>query len=124
MFIAGVNHFVMPRVYESIVPEALPARRGLVYASGVAEIVGALATMYGPTRRAGGWILIATLLVVFPANVNMAMNAEDYPDVPGGTAALIARLPLQALFLYLVYKATLENPERPSAPRKVGPPAK
>ena len=33
-------HFVIPRTYESIVPDYLPAHRALVYASGVAEIAG------------------------------------------------------------------------------------
>jgi uncharacterized membrane protein len=37
---AGIMHFVIPRTYESIVPDYLPARRALVCASGVAEIAG------------------------------------------------------------------------------------
>ena len=32
----GTLHFVRPRVYEAIMPAALPAKRELVYASGVA----------------------------------------------------------------------------------------
>ena len=51
--------------------------------------------------------LIATLIAVFPANVYMAMNAEDFPSIPGGAATLLARLPLQALFVYWVWLATL-----------------
>jgi hypothetical protein len=29
----------------------------------------------------------------------MAINPDRYPDVPGGTPALWARLPVQALFI-------------------------
>ena len=105
MALAGINHFVMPAAYESIVPEGLPGKRALVYASGVAEIAGAVGVMYRPTRRWGATLLVATLLAVFPANVYMAINADDYPAVPGGRATLIARLPLQALFVYWVYRA-------------------
>src|SRR3712207_2870646 len=108
MTLAGINHFVMPKAYESIVPDALPAQRELVYASGVAEIVGALASMHPRTRRAGGIFLIATLVAVFPANVFMAMNADRY-DVPGGQISLLARLPLQGLFIYWVWLATLSG---------------
>ena len=111
MALAGINHFVMPEVYESIIPDYLSHERALVYASGIAELVGALGTMYPPTRRAGGWLLIATLVAVFPANVHMALTPEDYPDIPGGRAALLARLPLQVLFVYLVYVAALQGPE-------------
>ena len=90
-------------------PDYLPAdtHMPLVYASGVAELVGALATMHPKTRRAGGIFLIATLVAIFPANVHMAVNPEQYPKVPGGEAALYARLPLQVLFIYWVWLATL-----------------
>lgn len=91
----GILHFVIPRVYESIVPDALPAKRAIVYASGVAEIAGGAGVMNASTRRAASWWSIATLVAVFPANVHMALHPERY-RVPGGRAALLARLPLQA----------------------------
>jgi uncharacterized membrane protein len=93
---AGVMHFFIPRTYEAIVPDALPAKRGLVYASGIAEIAGGLGVMHSRTRPAASLWSIATLLAVFPANVHMALHPSRYP-VPGGRAALLARLPLQAL---------------------------
>ena len=92
---AGIMHFVLPRTYESIVPDALPAKRALVYASGVAVIAGGAGVLHPRTRRAASRWNVATLLAVFPANVHMALNPGRYP-VPGGRAALIARLPLQA----------------------------
>ncbi len=103
--LAGVLHFVRPHWYEAIMPDYLPAHRELVYASGVAEIAGGLGTLHPKTRRAASWLSIATLIAVFPANVDMALNPEDYPDVPGGAAALYARLPLQALFIAWAWAA-------------------
>ena len=38
--LAGIMHFVKPRMYEAIMPPWLPRHRELVYASGVAEIAG------------------------------------------------------------------------------------
>lgn len=102
---AGVMHFVKPRWYERIMPPYVPAHRELVYASGVAEIAGGLATLHPATRRAGSLWSIATLLAVYPANVHMALNAEDFDDVPGGEATLWARLPVQALFIAWAYAA-------------------
>ncbi len=107
MFLAGVNHFISTRFYENIIPPSLPAHTELVYISGVAEMIGALGTMFPKTRRPAGMFLIATLVAVFPANVFMALNADKYPDVPGGPATLLARLPLQVLFIYWVWLATL-----------------
>ena len=106
MTFAGVMHFVKPRWYMRIMPPSLPAHRELVYASGVAEIAGAAGTMHPRTRRPAGLFLIATLLAVFPANVHMAVNAGDYKDVPGGAPSLWARLPVQGLFVYWVWRAT------------------
>jgi uncharacterized membrane protein len=103
---AGVMHFVKTRWYERIMPPYVPAHRELVYASGVAEIAGGLATLHPATRRAGSAWSIATLLAVFPANVHMALNAEQYEKgVPGGEATLWARLPVQALFIAWAYAA-------------------
>jgi uncharacterized membrane protein len=97
--VAGTMHFVIPKAYESIVPDYLPAHRALVYASGVAEIVGGLGAMNSRTRRAASWLNVATLLAVFPANLHMALHPERYKQVPGGRPALLARLPLQAVFI-------------------------
>jgi uncharacterized membrane protein len=104
MTFAGVMHFVKPRWYMRIMPPYLPAHRELVYASGVAEIAGAVGTMHPRTRRPAGLFLIATLVGVFPANVHMAVNAKDFRDVP--EPALWARLPVQAVFVYWVWRAT------------------
>jgi len=101
----GVLHFLIPRVYESIVPDALPAKRAIVYASGVAEIAGGAGVMNTRTRRAASLWSIATLVAVFPANVHMALHPEDFPQVPGGRATLLARLPFQGVFVALVRAA-------------------
>jgi uncharacterized membrane protein len=97
---AGLLHFVKPRLYEAIMPDYLPARRGLVYASGVAEVIGGVGLLHSSAavRRWSGRWLVATLVGVFPANLHMALNPERYPQIPGGRKALCARLPFQLVF--------------------------
>ena len=95
---AGLMHFVIPRTYEAIVPDYLPAKRELVYASGVAEIAGGLGVMHARTCRAASWWSVATLIAVFPANLHMALHPDRY-KVPGGRAALYVRLPVQLVFI-------------------------
>ena len=101
---AGVLHFVRPRMYEAIMPRYLPAHRELVYASGVAEIAGGAGVLHPRTRRAAGWWLIATLLAIFPANVEMAVHAERFKRFP--PAALWARLPLQGVLIAWAWSTT------------------
>jgi uncharacterized membrane protein len=103
--VAGTLHFLKPRPYVAIVPDALPRKLELVYASGVAEIAGGAGVLAAPTRRAAGWWLIATLLAIFPANVNMAVNAERYRAVP--EPLLWARLPLQGVLIAWVWRVAL-----------------
>jgi uncharacterized membrane protein len=106
----GVMHFVIPKRYEATVPEYVPisARDAVVY-SGYAEIAGALAVIPPATRRVARWWLLGLLTAVFPANVHMAVNPEqirglDLDRVPRW--ALWARLPLQPLMAYWVWRAT------------------
>jgi uncharacterized membrane protein len=106
----GVLHFVIPKPYEQIVPDYLPAHRTLVYVSGVAEAAGGAAMMHPKTRRYGGWWLVATLIAVFPANINMALHPDRFKQIPGGAAALWARLPLQGLFIAWVLAAMAPSP--------------
>jgi uncharacterized membrane protein len=102
--VAGALHFTRTRLYEAMMPDYLPAHRALVYASGVAEMAGGAGLIVPAARRPAGWWLIATLVAIFPANVWMAQHPERY-RVPGGRAALIARLPFQAVFIALVRAA-------------------
>ena len=97
----GILHFLIPRVYEAIMPDWLPAHRELIYASGVAEIVGGAALLHPRTRAFGSAWSIATLVAVFPANLHMALHPDRYRAIPGGPPALWARLPFQvALILW------------------------
>ena len=102
---AGVLHFLKPRPYESIMPEALPAHRELVYLSGLAEIAGGAGVLSPRTSRLAGWWLIATMLAVFPANINMAVDAERFEDIP--EPLLWARLPLQAAIVYWIWRVAV-----------------
>jgi uncharacterized membrane protein len=101
---AGVLHFVKPGAYAPTVPDALPGHREIVYVSGVAELVGALAILPDRSARWAGWWLIALLVAVFPANVNMAVNAERFRSVP--EALLWVRLPIQALLVWWVWRVS------------------
>jgi len=102
---AGTMHFLKPRPYVAIVPDALPRKREIVFASGVAELAGGAGVLVPRTRRLAGWWLIATLLAIFPANVNMAVNAERYRVVP--EPLLWVRLPLQGALIAWVWRAVL-----------------
>ncbi len=96
--IAGANHFAHPSFYIRIVPPWLPAPALLVQISGACEIFGGIGALFPRTRRIAGFGLIALLLAVFPANIQMAAHPELYRNL--GTAnEFYVRLPLQLLII-------------------------
>ncbi|MBA2728904.1 MAG: DoxX family protein [Parachlamydiaceae bacterium] len=101
--LAGFMHFVYPASYLKIMPKMLPYPLMLVYLSGVAEIICGVGLLFNETRVLAAWATIALLLAIFPANINMAMNPEQFGIAPW---ILYLRLPLQFLFIWMAYLYT------------------
>jgi uncharacterized membrane protein len=104
---AGVSHFTNEAFFVRIVPPWLPYPLLMVQLSGVAEIAGGLGVLVPQWRRAAGWGLIALLVAVYPANVEMALFPERFPDTT--PALLYARLPFQLLFGVWTWWATTSD---------------
>lgn len=102
---AGVMHFVLPGVYERVIPPYLPAPRLLVLASGVAETLGGIGLLLPRTRRAAAAGLVLLLLAVWPANAQMLLDARAAGAPDWWQAALWLRLPLQLPLMAWVWWA-------------------
>jgi uncharacterized membrane protein len=99
--VAGTNHFLNPTPYLAMMPPYLPWHEGLVVVSGIAEIAGGLGILIHKMRWFAGWGLIALLVAVFPANVQVALHGWPGEQIPQWT--LWARLPLQPVLIAWVY---------------------
>ena len=108
--VGGVLHLVKPAYYVRIMPPWLPAPMALVLISGVFEILGGVGVLVPATRVAAGWGLIALLTAIFPANVQMLLNARVAHASSLWMMGLIARLPLQAALIYWVFRAAIRQP--------------
>ena len=106
---SGVLHLVKPQPFVSIMPPWLPAASTLVLISGLCEIAGAAGILAPVTRVAAGWGLIALLFAVFPANIQMLLNARAHHASALWIAGLIARLPLQVLLILWVYRSAIRT---------------
>ena len=109
---SGIVHLVRPQSFVAIMPRAIPERhhRNLIYASGVAELVCAA----GLLRRAR-WApsaSVAVLGAVFPANVQMAMDAgSGRNDGPADSRAVAwGRLPLQGVLVWAALQGRRRRP--------------
>jgi uncharacterized membrane protein len=109
LFVAsGVNHFRSSSFYVAIVPGYLPRPLILVYLSGALEIVLGATLLVRRYKRLAAWGLVALLIAVFPANVQMALHPELY----GSWSPLLlwARLPLQILLVAWAWSYTRRAP--------------
>ncbi|MCR2747614.1 DoxX family protein [Limnobacter parvus] len=104
---AGILHFVLLEFFSSIVPPYLSDPDALVKVSGVFEILGGIGILIERTRKWAGWGLIALCMAVLPANIHMAMNPDQFSNIP--VALLYLRLPLQALIIWFIWKAAFTS---------------
>ena len=100
----GVDHFINPNFYLSIMPPAFPLHSEAVYISGFFEVLGGVCVLIPRLRKIAGWGLVALLVAVYPANIYMAITPEAFPDL--SVSLLYVRLPLQFIFIYWAYSAT------------------
>ncbi|MBV9773030.1 MAG: DoxX family membrane protein [Gemmatimonadetes bacterium] len=111
---AGVLHFAFPDPYVRIVPPYLPRPWALVYLSGALEIAGGVGLLVPFTRRAAALGLVLLLVAVWPANLQMLLDARASDASPGWQALLWARIPLQpALMLWVGWAAAVLPRRRP-----------
>ncbi|HET6989304.1 MAG TPA: DoxX family protein [Kribbella sp.] len=108
--VLGTLHFVKPEPFERIVPRALPRKKELVYASGVAEVACAAGLLHPRTRRVAGLGSAGLLVAIFPANVQMAADLRRKGSRPAQAIAW-ARLPLQLPLIRWALKAAREIAE-------------
>ena len=108
---SGIVHLVRPQAFAAIMPRAIPGRhhKNLIYLSGLIELVCAV----GLFRRAA-WAApasVAVLGAVFPANLQMALDAGSGRNPGAADKPLVAwgRLPLQIPMVW----AALQSRPRP-----------
>jgi uncharacterized membrane protein len=106
---SGIYHFANAPAYVAMMPDFLPAHLELVYISGIAEAAGGLGLILPQTRRLAAWGLVALLVAVFPANINMAINDIPLDGNQLPSWALWARLPFQLVFIAWAYWFTRDD---------------
>ena len=101
---AGIYHFVNPKLYMKIMPTYLPYHLQLIYISGVIEIVLGIMLIPEGTRSIAAWLIIAMLIAIFPANIQMAITfwQKKHPFFWG----TVARLPLQIVLIWWAWMYT------------------
>ena len=98
----GIDHFINPDYFISIIPPFFKWKFEAVYVSGFFEIIFGLGllTKY---RKYSAWGLIILLFAVFPANIYLIESPEAQKALGITRELAIVRAPFQLLFIGLAY---------------------
>ncbi|MDT0676728.1 DoxX family protein [Autumnicola musiva] len=96
--LAGINHFVRPKMYIRIMPSYLPAHKLLVYLSGIAEALLGMALCFEATKNIAVYGIIAMLAVFLPVHFYMLSSEKAGAGLPKW--ALVLRIPLQFFLMW------------------------
>lgn len=102
--IAGMAHWVFPKVYGRILPPWVPGKKFTVWVSGLAEIALGVALFFPQLKDAALWGIIGMLLLFLPVHFHMLSDPRAGKGIPRWLLWL--RLPLQAGLMYWAYAYT------------------
>jgi len=109
---AGIFHFVRPGFYRAIMPPYLPLHSALVYISGYCEVILGLLLFPAATRSLAAWGIIALLVAVYPANIQMMLNY--WHSHSPYLWITIVRLPLQFVLIWWAWQYTKQKNKSPA----------
>ncbi|MBO6606860.1 MauE/DoxX family redox-associated membrane protein [Psychroserpens sp.] len=110
--VAGIMHFIKPKIYMRVMPNYLPEHRFLVYLSGVAEIVLGIGMCYPVTAKWSLYGIILMLIVFLMVHFYMLSGEKASAGIPKWI--LILRIPLQFGLMYWAYWYLNELIARPT----------
>ncbi|APU09208.1 hypothetical protein A5M85_02575 [Cellulophaga lytica] len=99
--IAGIMHFIKPKIYTRIMPRYLPKHLLLVHISGIVEVVVGVGLLYKPTKNLAIYTLIAMLIVFLLVHFYMLSSKKAAAGIP--RYILLLRIPLQFALMYWAY---------------------
>jgi uncharacterized membrane protein len=107
---AAIGHFFKTEQMMEMLPPFVPARRALIYITGILEIALGIAVLAVPDPFYVGLFIIAYLIAIFPSNVYAAIRRIPFGSHSMGPKYLFARLPLQLLVISWTYWFTVRAP--------------
>ncbi|MEX6688583.1 hypothetical protein QTN47_13805 [Danxiaibacter flavus] len=108
----AIGHFKFTEGMMMMLPPQVPAKKAIIYITGILEIVLGVMLVLKDYITATGFALIAFFLVLLPANIHAAARKVNYEkaDYTGkGLSYLWIRIPMQILFIWWVYYFAICN---------------
>ena len=106
LFFTSIAHFAFSKGMTLMMPSFFPFKKQIVLATGILEIIAAVALLLPAWRQTAAIVLIVFFILIIPANINAAIKKVDYQkgNLEGsGINYLWFRVPLQVFFIVWVY---------------------
>ena len=99
--VAGINHFINPKIYLRIMPKYLPYHKVLIDLSGLFEIALGISVCIPFLKNASIYGIITMLVVFLLVHVYMLSGKKASAGIP--LWILIIRIPIQFGLMYWAY---------------------
>ena len=103
LIVTGISHFTNTGDMVAMMPDFMPAKRELVYFTGVIELLAVIGLLWDKTAWLTSVLLIIFFLAVLPANIAGILKSVQFGGMEYGPWYLLFRIPLQILFIWWVW---------------------
>lgn len=106
LLITGIAHFYYTKGMEMMLPDFIPYKTEIIYATGIIETLAAIGILIPKYQKLTGWLLILFFVVILPANIYSTIkqvNMETATYDGDGVSYLWYRVPLQLFFIGWIY---------------------
>lgn len=111
LLFTALGHFLFTDGMILMIPNSIPFKKEMVYATALIEIAGAVGLHIYSVRQLTAWLLILFLLLILPANIKTAIEQINYQKgtFDGyGLKYLWFRIPLQVVFIIWIYLSSIK----------------
>lgn len=99
----GIAHFTNTEQMVAMMPDFMPAKRELVYFTGICELLAVPGLLWSRTSRLALILLLIFFVLVLPANIAGSLKEVQFGGMEYGPLYLLFRIPLQVLFIWWVW---------------------
>lgn len=112
LLVTAISHFTNTAEMIAMMPDAMPAKREIVYFTGICELAAVAGLLWRTTAWLASVLLIVFFVLVLPANIAGSLKSVQYGGMEYGPWYLLFRVPLQIFFIWWVwYFGIRANPD-------------
>lgn len=103
LIVTGIAHFTSTDLMVEMMPDFMPAKKEIVYFTGVCELLAVIGLLWDKTAKLTSVLLIIFFIAILPANIIGSIKQVQLGGMENGAIYLFFRIPLQFLFIFWAY---------------------